>query len=337
MSHQDDPNLKSIYGDAGFGTSGLMGSAITNSGRIKLLESVFDSGVTHFDTAPLYGMGHAENVLGSFAKNKRDQITIASKYGLLPPRVPLYLQPLVPIARQLSRRSHALRQISSRILKRHQATGDETPKNNRGSGLTDQVSPPVFNTENINKSLHQSLNKLNTPYLDLFLMHDCAADQITDELIDCLTSLVHQGKICRFGFSIFRQELVRVQNKLRDIDCVMQFQHDIRSDTLAQKETSRAITYGALLSVLPSIMLHLESEAINERWRSDLSLDCLGTDEVVGYLLHGALQSSNGACMLFSSRDSLRARQTLNVLRSVPSDPARLTRFKYLVLNEVKF
>jgi aryl-alcohol dehydrogenase-like predicted oxidoreductase len=62
-----------------------MGSAMTAAGRLRLLEAAFDQGVRHFDTAPLYGMGLAEEVLSIFARGRRSDITITSKFGLLPP------------------------------------------------------------------------------------------------------------------------------------------------------------------------------------------------------------------------------------------------------------
>jgi aryl-alcohol dehydrogenase-like predicted oxidoreductase len=46
------------------------------------LERAFDIGVTHYDTSNLYGRGHNEQLVGRFAKGRRDKITIASKFGI---------------------------------------------------------------------------------------------------------------------------------------------------------------------------------------------------------------------------------------------------------------
>ena len=68
----------------GFGTSQLMGR-IGRRQSLRLMESAFAAGIRHFDTAPLYGLGAAEAMVGKFAANKRADITIATKFGICPP------------------------------------------------------------------------------------------------------------------------------------------------------------------------------------------------------------------------------------------------------------
>jgi aryl-alcohol dehydrogenase-like predicted oxidoreductase len=47
------------------------------------LERAFELGVTHFDTANLYGRGHNERLVGEFARGKRDKLMISSKFGIV--------------------------------------------------------------------------------------------------------------------------------------------------------------------------------------------------------------------------------------------------------------
>ncbi len=47
-----------------------------------LLEFAYDHGVRIFDTAPIYGFGHSEEVLGEYFKKNRDQVKIISKSGV---------------------------------------------------------------------------------------------------------------------------------------------------------------------------------------------------------------------------------------------------------------
>lgn len=47
-----------------------------------LLRQAFDEGVTHFDTAALYGFGKNEEVVGAALKPVRDKIILASKCGM---------------------------------------------------------------------------------------------------------------------------------------------------------------------------------------------------------------------------------------------------------------
>lgn len=53
--------------------------------RQRILSVAASSGVTHFDTSPLYGFGLAELELGRFLASNSTQATVATKIGLYPP------------------------------------------------------------------------------------------------------------------------------------------------------------------------------------------------------------------------------------------------------------
>lgn len=57
----------------------------TSRQRQYLLATAFDHGFTHFDTAPYYGFGIAEQELGQFLKGRRGRVTITTKVGLYAP------------------------------------------------------------------------------------------------------------------------------------------------------------------------------------------------------------------------------------------------------------
>lgn len=48
---------------------------------IKLVLEAVDQGCTYFDTAPNYGLGNSERLLGEALRDKRDQVVISSKCG----------------------------------------------------------------------------------------------------------------------------------------------------------------------------------------------------------------------------------------------------------------
>lgn len=50
---------------------------------IRALEAAFDKGVTFYDTADVYGMGHSEQLLAKVFSGRRDRVVIASKGGNL--------------------------------------------------------------------------------------------------------------------------------------------------------------------------------------------------------------------------------------------------------------
>src|SRR5215470_2148693 len=68
----------------GFGCGSLTGTGPSNA--IRVLETAFDAGVRHFDTARYYGYGEGEGILGRFLKGRRSEVTITTKFGIEPPR-----------------------------------------------------------------------------------------------------------------------------------------------------------------------------------------------------------------------------------------------------------
>ncbi|WP_176704326.1 aldo/keto reductase, partial [Mycobacterium malmoense] len=66
----------------GFGCGGLMQSPSRRE-RMAVLGAAVDNGITHFDTARMYGLGMAEAELGAFLRTvPRDTVTIATKFGI---------------------------------------------------------------------------------------------------------------------------------------------------------------------------------------------------------------------------------------------------------------
>ncbi|MBK1841723.1 aldo/keto reductase [Azospirillum sp. YIM B02556] len=50
---------------------------------LATLERALELGVTHYDTADMYGSGHNEALLANFLAAKRDQVVIATKFGIV--------------------------------------------------------------------------------------------------------------------------------------------------------------------------------------------------------------------------------------------------------------
>ena len=63
------------------GLSAFYGPPTDRSEAIRLIHAAVDAGVTHFDTAEMYGMGHNEQLLGEALEDRRDQVRIATKFG----------------------------------------------------------------------------------------------------------------------------------------------------------------------------------------------------------------------------------------------------------------
>ncbi len=55
---------------------------VSETGMIKAVFKALDKGINLFDTAPIYGLGHSEEVLGKALYEKRKDVVIATKVGL---------------------------------------------------------------------------------------------------------------------------------------------------------------------------------------------------------------------------------------------------------------
>ncbi|WP_431292030.1 aldo/keto reductase [Pedobacter sp. P26] len=70
--------------ELGFGCMGLSvgyGPAINENDAIVLLQKAYESGVTFFDTAEVYGQGTNEELVGKALRHVRDKVIIATKFG----------------------------------------------------------------------------------------------------------------------------------------------------------------------------------------------------------------------------------------------------------------
>ena len=72
----------SAIGYGAMGLTGAYGAALDRQEAIRVLRSAFDRGVTLFDTAPNYGFGGSEEVLGRALGARRKDIILVSKVGI---------------------------------------------------------------------------------------------------------------------------------------------------------------------------------------------------------------------------------------------------------------
>ncbi|MBD3258963.1 general stress protein [candidate division GN15 bacterium] len=120
---------------------------------IKTIQTALDKGIDLVDTAPIYGLGGAEEIVGKAIKQYggRDKITLVTKVGL---------------------------------------EWDEDEKVKRNS------SP-----ERINFEIEQSLKRLQTDYIDLYLVHWPDRNTDFEETASALAKLKTDGKVRHVGVS----------------------------------------------------------------------------------------------------------------------------------------
>ncbi|MGD8319747.1 MAG: aldo/keto reductase, partial [Gemmatimonadota bacterium] len=65
------------------GLSEFYGPPTPDAVGVRLLREAVDHGITHFDTAEMYGMGRNETLVGKALADRRDGLVVATKFGPL--------------------------------------------------------------------------------------------------------------------------------------------------------------------------------------------------------------------------------------------------------------
>ncbi|HTX41734.1 MAG TPA: aldo/keto reductase [Acidobacteriaceae bacterium] len=166
----------------GFGCSALLGRSGQKQ-SLRALAAAWDAGITFFDTARSYGYGESETLLGEFLRGRRDRAVIATKFGILASPQPLWKRAAKPVLRALLAVAP-----QARSAVRRQAAGE--------------FAANQFTVEVLERSLHESLRKLRTDYVDLLFMHSAPASVLAQpELLAALEKLVTSGKVRVAGIS----------------------------------------------------------------------------------------------------------------------------------------
>jgi len=128
----------------------------------RALRAALDAGVTLVDTAPAYGFGHSEEVVGRVVRGRRDQVVLATKCGLW----------------WKDDRGSPFAEVDGRALRR-------------------SLRPDTVRVE-----IEESLRRLGTDRIDLYQVHWPAAPPEATPVADtmaCLLDLRRQGKIRAIG------------------------------------------------------------------------------------------------------------------------------------------
>jgi aryl-alcohol dehydrogenase-like predicted oxidoreductase len=59
------------------------GGGLDDAESIRAIRRALDLGVTHIDTAEIYGPFHSEEIVGEAIKGRRDEVVVATKFGLV--------------------------------------------------------------------------------------------------------------------------------------------------------------------------------------------------------------------------------------------------------------
>jgi aryl-alcohol dehydrogenase-like predicted oxidoreductase len=169
------PRLDRDVSVIGFGCASL-GSRISATEGRRAIDRAIDLGLTWFDTAPPYGDGHAEALLGEALRGRRDKVVICTKFGIAPPHVSLPARLVRPLARRVVAAFPGLRQAVASA----RPTGERAP-----------IDPAA-----IEHSVTRSLRLLGTDYIDVLAVHEpTMKDAASPEIFHVLRRLVRQGLV----------------------------------------------------------------------------------------------------------------------------------------------
>lgn len=148
----------------GLGTwamGGWMWGGGDDDGSIAAIRASIDNGVTLIDTAPAYGVGKAEELVGQAIKGRRQDVVIATKCGL-------------------------------------------NWHHGKGNHFFDELGHKVhryLGRDGILYEIDQSLRRLGTDYIDLYITHWQDPTTPIAETMSTLLDLKKQGKIRAIGVS----------------------------------------------------------------------------------------------------------------------------------------
>ncbi len=282
----------------GFGTAGLLRIA-SERGRRSMLEAALACGITHFDTAPIYGFGESERTLGRFLLGRRDRVTLTTKFGLRPSRLAARLAVLQRVGRLVLKSSPSLRRVAV-----------------RNTGVL--YATPCFSRKAAEASLEASLRALRTDYLDFYLAHQASPGAMPDEeVLDWLEGLRGAGRIRAYGIATDFEQVGSVLERRPQLSQVVQFDSDLtrsRTSMLAVRPGQLLITFGSLRRSIELCRARLPgTSALPDR--AGLDDETLGT-----LLLRAAVLANPDGIVLMQSRSIARIERNVRAANSEADD-----------------
>ena len=267
--------------------------------RQRLLASAFDSGITHFDVARMYGVGQAEAELGRFARARRADITIATKFGIEPRKGLLPLARLQGPARAVLNALPALRGAIKR----------------RGD-LID--ASRHYDARTARRSLEESLSQAGTDYFDILFVHGPRpTDEVKlEELVAFFADAQREGKIRSWGIASEDSRGAALVDAFGN-SAVLQTRYDVFSPISPSVSVGRPlILFGFLASALPRLT---HCVAADPRIREKLLPIEAGDTcaAIADYLLLDALDAYENSVLLVSTTRPARIKHAAEVARNM--------------------
>ncbi len=241
----------SVVGLGTWAIGGWMWGGTDESQSIAAIQTSIDEGVSLIDTAPAYGQGLSETIVGKAIKGRRDQVVLATKCGLI---------------------WHA----------------------QKGNHFFDYDGHPVhrhLGRDSIIYEVEQSLSRLGTDYIDLYITHWQDPTTPVSETMEALLDLKQQGKIRAIGASNLSVDELKAYAAHGSLDAIQEeysmVKRDIETSLLpicAAHDIS-TLSYSSLALGLLSGKMGPEREFTGDDQRKDNPRFSLANREKVARLM----------------------------------------------------
>jgi len=160
----------------------LWGGGANDEDSLAAIHESLDMGITLIDTAPVYGLGRAEEIVGRAIKGRRNEVTLVTKCGLV----------------------------------------WDTEMGRPVINQADKVIHSYLGGASIRRELEASLRRLGTNWVDVYITHKQDPTTPISETLDELSKLKAEGKIRAIGISNVSDEELLQYISSGDIDCVQE-------------------------------------------------------------------------------------------------------------------
>ncbi len=168
----------SVVGFGAWAIGGWMWGGAEECDAIRAIHASIDRGITLIDTAPAYGLGLSEEIVGKAVEGRRDRVVLATKCGLV----------------WHTNQGRLFFEQAGKPVHRY------------------------LGAESIRYELEQSLKRLRTDYIDLYQTHWQDPTTPIGETMTTLMDLKREGKIRAIGVSNVTLDQLREYERFGPVD-----------------------------------------------------------------------------------------------------------------------
>lgn len=292
----------------GFGC-GALGSGVSRSASLRLLHAAFEAGIRHFDVAPMYGLGAAESILGEFLHGRRDEVTVATKFGIAAPKHGGMLRAARRVAAPILQALPAVKRRLARPVGRVVAPAEKGE----------------FSAVEARESLELSLRALGTEHLDVWFLHEATVADLYDEaLLRFLEDCVREGKVGTFGPASEAREVSALLLHRPAYCRCLQYEWSVLDPAIGETKEFR-FHHRSLTEPLRQMQVALHRDPAKRKgWSEAIGQDLDRREVLAGLMLKAALEMNPESVILFSSRDAQHVRENVRVAEDAAlAAPAR--------------